>query len=144
MIIRPQPDLASVITLLKDANLPTSDLNAEMLSNFFGLYDKNKLIGLIGMEVFVTEVLLRSLVVHPDYKGQGLGKVLVEHFEEQAQLKNVNAIYLLTTTTENFFARLQYQAIKRETVPYSISQTSEFNGLCPSSATVMQKLLINN
>ena len=59
---------------------------------------------LVGLELHGTSALLRSLVVHPDVRLTGIGKMLVEHAETQARARGVRAMYLLTTTASGSFS----------------------------------------
>jgi amino-acid N-acetyltransferase len=44
---------------------------------------------------------------------------------------------LLTTTAEDFFARFGFRRTDRTQVPPSVRESREFQGACPTSATVM-------
>jgi amino-acid N-acetyltransferase len=67
------------------------------------------------------------------------GRSLNTQIENFAKDSGINCMYLITTTAKDFFERQGYCVIKRETAPGSITQTSQFSGLCPSTATVMKK-----
>jgi amino-acid N-acetyltransferase len=58
-----------------------------------------------------------------------------------ARLQGAEYLFLLTTTAREFFLKENYTLVDRNSVPLSIKETSEFTGLCPSSATVMRKQL---
>ena len=69
--------------------------------------------GIVGLERFGSVALLRSLAVAAELRGTGVGKALVAAAEEYAQTKNVQTLYLLTTTAADFFARLGYAPLPR-------------------------------
>jgi amino-acid N-acetyltransferase len=56
-----------------------------------------------------------------------------------AEKKKFRALYLLTTTAENYFPAFGFTAIPRDSVPDEIQTTSEFKDICPSSAIVMRR-----
>jgi amino-acid N-acetyltransferase len=88
---------------------------------------------LIGLEIYGQAALLRSLVVDPTLRSTGLGSALVQHAEQHAAERGVQALYLLTTTAEPFFERLGYKRLDRREAPPSIQSSREFADLCPES-----------
>ncbi|MEF8850839.1 MAG: hypothetical protein V5A44_01330 [Haloarculaceae archaeon] len=50
-------------------------------------------------------------------------------------------MYLLTTTARGFFENRDYETVGRETVPEAVHETTEFAGVCPSTAVVLEKSL---
>jgi len=135
------PAPAAARGLLAAANLPTSDLTDERLTTFFYCGAASAPSALIGLEIYGTEALLRSLVVNPSLCFTGLGSALVEHAEAHAANQGVGTLYLLTNMAETFFARRGYHRIDRAIAPLSIRSTREFAGLCPASSAFMFKRL---
>jgi amino-acid N-acetyltransferase len=135
------PAPAAARGLLAAANLPTSDLSDEQLTTFFYCGPAAAPSALIGLEIYGTEALLRSLAVDPSLRSTGLGSALVEHAEAHAENRGVGTLYLLTTTAEAFFARRGYHHIDRAIAPAAIRSTREFAGLCPASSAFMFKRL---
>src|ERR1700691_3755960 len=127
--------------IMAAANLPTSDLTDEQLARFFYCGPAAAPSALIGLEIYGTEALLRSLVVDPGHRSAGLGSALVERAEAHAATHGVGTLYLLTTTAETFFARRGYHRIDRAVAPPAIRATREFAGLCPASSAFMFKRL---
>jgi len=127
--------------LLAAANLPTSDLTDEQLTSFFYCGPASAPSALIGLEIYGSDALLRSLVVDPTLRSKGLGSALVGRAEAQAAKHGVGTLYLLTTTAEAFFARRGYHRIDRTEAPATIRSTKEFAGLCPASSAFMFKRL---
>lgn len=126
--------------LLLAVGLPAADLTTAPVQ-LFSLNQDNALIGMIGVEAYSSVGLLRSLVVSPKHRGLGFGEQLVHYAEHWAQEQELTTLYLLTTTAAPFFAHLGYQVIERQTAPEMIQSTGQFAGLCPSSATLMRKVL---
>jgi amino-acid N-acetyltransferase len=136
------PDLAAVRALLAAAGLPTADLAAASLADFWGCRAGEDLAGVIGLEPYGAVALLRSLAVAPPWQGRGLSSALLAHAERAARLRGVSALYLLTTTAEAFFARHGYVRIPREAAPPVLQQTAEFAALCPARAVGLTQALV--
>ncbi len=134
-------DLAGIVGLLADADLYHDDLTPGHMRHFLTIREGDDLIGAVGLEVFGSDALLRSLVVAPGHRGEGLGVQLVEGIETHAHECAVTSLYLLTTTADRFFDLLGYERIDRASVPESIGATTEFVSFCPDSAVCMAKML---
>ena len=141
LMIRGRPPRSTAVALLQSQGLPVSDITDEHLEHFFFVGSDGSPTGLVGLEVYGTDALLRSLVVGEAARGKGLGSVLVDHAERYAASKSVRSIYVLTTTAEGFFKRRAYYRIDRSRAPPSIKETHEFASLCPASSAFMVKAL---
>jgi len=141
-IRRGQPaDLPHALKLLQGAGLPTADLHTAARLQIWVLEAKSGVAGVIALERFGTEGLLRSLVVAPEYRKQGFGFELVARLEQDARSEGVRQLVLLTETAQEFFCRLDYQVIDRHSVSEELRQSAEFRSLCPVSAICMSKVL---
>jgi amino-acid N-acetyltransferase len=140
-MIRERPPLSSAVALLQAQGLPISDITDEHLEHFFFAGCAGSPSGLVGVEIYGSDALLRSLVVSEHGRGKGLGAILVDHAEQYATSNGVRSLYLLTTTAETFFQRLGYERLARSRAPPSIQRTSEFASLCPASSAFMVKSL---
>lgn len=138
-MIRGRPPRSTAVALLQAQGLPVLDITDEHLEHFFFVGSDGSPTGLVGLELFGTHALLRSLVVTENARSRGLGATLIDHAEQYAASKGVRSIYLLTTTAEAFFKRLGYERTERSTAPHSIERTREFAGLCPASSAFMSK-----
>jgi len=126
---------------LKQAGLPTLDILEEVL--IFGLYDnEDTLVGTGGLELYPPYALLRSVSVKPSQRSKGFGKYLVRGIETFARNKGVEHLYLLTTTAPGFFENNGYQVSDRQKAPAAVQSTAEFSQLCPSTAILMHKKLV--
>lgn len=125
--------------LLVACDLPIADLRDDGNVCFFGFRHESELLGVIGVEVCGDFGLLRSLAISAAHRGNGLGQKLVAFSEEWATRSNLKALYLLTTTADNFFERLGYEELSRSEAPRTIAETPQFAGLCPDSSTFMCK-----
>jgi amino-acid N-acetyltransferase len=141
LMIRGRPPLSTAVALLQAQGLPVSDITAEHLEHFFFIGSDDSPTGLVGLEIYGTDALLRSLVVGENARSKGVGSALTEHAQRYAASKSVRSIYLLTTTAEAFFKRLGYECIDRSQAPPSLERTHEFASLCPASSAFMVKSL---
>jgi amino-acid N-acetyltransferase len=132
--------MAAVTALLGANGLPTADLSPA--TALFAVRDARGLEGVVGIEVCGLVGLLRSLAVRADRRRGGLGSALVLEAERIAVTRGLQALYLLTTTAEPFFARRGYLRLSRDEAPAGIRETTEFTTVCPASAAFMRKELV--
>jgi amino-acid N-acetyltransferase len=140
-MIRGRPPRATAVALLEAQGLPISDITDEHLEHFFYIGSDGSPSGLVGVEIYGTNALLRSLVVTDTARTQGIGASLVQHAEDYAASHSVADMYLLTTTAESFFERRGYRRVDRTQAPRAIQSTPEFASLCPASSAFMIKQL---
>jgi amino-acid N-acetyltransferase len=133
-------DLPAVHALLEQAGLPTADLSTSDLQMWL-VEAEGGLVGVIALERFGSEALLRSLAVIPEFRKLGVGRRLVARLEEDARADGVKQLVLLTETAEGFFRSLGYSVIDRSSVGGAPKQSAEFRSLCPVSAICMSKTL---
>ena len=131
---------AEVEARLSGSGLPVSDMGEHSV-HLFGARQNGKIIGVVGLEVYATVGLLRSLAVATAFREDGYGRALVTHAEIRASQLGGKELYLLTTTAAGFFARLGYEVVSRSDAPKDIAQTTQFARLCPSSSAFMRKKL---
>jgi amino-acid N-acetyltransferase len=136
-----RPSETGVKRLLNESQLISSDLTPEHLRHFFGLGTKEEPEGVVGLELFGTVALLRSLAVVSSRRRTGLGSKLVAHAEDYARNKGIKSLYLLTNTAESFFQYCGYQPTGRDDAPSAIRETKEFSEICPVSSAFMVKYL---
>jgi len=136
-----RPELIRVKDLLEASQLTVSDLFELDANNFLACGDQHRLKGVVGLEVFDSDGLLRSLAVGAQSQGEGLGKLLVNNLEKLAKTKGIDRLYLLTETAESFFLKLGYETIERSTAPGAIRNSQQFSTLCPDDAVLMRKIL---
>jgi amino-acid N-acetyltransferase len=133
-------DVATVERMLAATALPTRDLRSSDATFYLARVDGER-VGVGGLEVYGHDALVRSVVVAADARGNGYGRALVAALEDEARSQGIERAYLLTTTAADFFADCGYETIPRAEVPEAIRETTEFEDLCPASATCMQKSL---
>jgi amino-acid N-acetyltransferase len=132
-------DLRGALDLLGRAELTGQDV-AERWGHYFVVReDDGRVVGVAGLEVHGEDGLLRSVAVDADYRGQGLATALVEAALERAKILNLRAVYLLTTTARDYFARREFVDCARETAPAAVRESWEFRAGCPSTAAFMKR-----
>jgi amino-acid N-acetyltransferase len=94
-------------------------------------------VGAAAIEVHPPFGLLRSAVVEPSWRGHGVGIALTRDRLAWARMRGLVALYLLTTTAPDFFARFGFQAVPRVSAPPEIRASREFAELCPDTAVLM-------
>ncbi|OGP78459.1 MAG: hypothetical protein A2Z13_08790 [Deltaproteobacteria bacterium RBG_16_64_85] len=80
---------------------------------------------------------LRSVAVSPDWRRRGIGNALTERLLALVRVMGFDAVYLLTTTTQTYFAGRGFRRVAREDVPGEIRASVEFASACPTSAICM-------
>jgi amino-acid N-acetyltransferase len=133
-------DLRDIQTLLRDAQLPLDGV-AGSLPTFIVAEYEGKLVGAAGLELCGEDALLRSVVVAQEWRSRGLGRELVDRVIAEGNARRLRALYLLTTTAEQFFPAFGFERTTRDGVPDAVRATAEFETACPASATVMRKKL---
>jgi amino-acid N-acetyltransferase len=133
-------DADAVLALLRDNRLPTDGLADHWASTLVARMDET-IVGSAALEIYHDGALLRSVAVAPVRHGLGLGHDLTAAALRMAGDLRLPAVYLLTTTAERFFPKFGFERIDRAAVPVSVRASVEFTSACPSSATVMRKIL---
>ncbi|MBN8220421.1 MAG: GNAT family N-acetyltransferase [Spirochaetes bacterium] len=130
-------DFDDLCRLLNASDLPTTDLQPEMLNHFVLVRDTAGLAGAAGLEPYGDAALVRSLCTRQGLRGQGLGRQLLTALVEQASRLKIRKLYLLTQTAGDFFAKHGFAPTDRATAPAGIRASQQFSGLCPASALFM-------
>lgn len=106
---------------------------------FHVAFEREKLCGCVGLELYDADALLRSVAVAKGARTRGLGRALVDIAERDATALGVSHLFLLTTSAAHYFAMLGYQPFARNAAPSSLRSSSQFSALCPTSAVCMMK-----
>jgi len=132
-------DLRGALDLLGRTELTERDV-AERWGHYFAVReDDGRVVGVAGLEIHGEDGLLRSVAVDAEYRGQGLAASLVEAAMERAKRLQIRAVYLLTTTARDYFARHGFADCPREEAPAAIRESWEFRTGCPSTAAFMKR-----
>ena len=57
----------------------------------------------------IYRAVLWDIVVKSEFKGSGIGKLIVENLIKRKSIKNVERIYLMTTNKNSFYSRLGFK-----------------------------------
>jgi len=139
-----QGDMTAVLALLTDAGLPTADFTDSPDITMWVLEADGSIRGVIALQRFGREALLRSLTLAASHRRRGHGRDLVARVEDEAAAAGVDRLVLLTESAERFFRRLGYRPVERARVGESLRQSAEFRFLCPASAVCLGKSLRPN
>lgn len=130
-------DLPAALELLRRSQLPTEGV-VEHFGNYVVVRDQGRLVGVAGLEVYGNDALLRSVVVDPDYRGEGAGRSLVDGALALARRMALGQVYLLTTSARAYFERCGFADCAREQAPPSIRESWEFREGCSSTSALMR------
>jgi N-acetylglutamate synthase-like GNAT family acetyltransferase len=133
-------DVPDVLRLLERNHLPLDGL-LDHLATLIVARSDEAVVGTAALELYGSGALLRSVSVEPAVQRHRLGHRLTDAAIEMAASAGMSAIYLLTTTAADFFPRFGFEPIARAEVPADVQRSVEFTSACPSSATVMRKVL---
>ena len=138
-------DHAAVVVLLQETDLPPDGIELHMEDFLIVRHPEavagpEFLVGSVGLEIYGEAALLRSLAVHPDFQGTGLGTRLVNNIIEVAKGKDITHLFLLTDTAEDFFKKRGFVVVTRDKVPEDMKQSIEFTTLCTSSPSMMREI----
>lgn len=133
-------DMPAMREALRAAALPADDLDAPDVM-LFAFRRGGDNVGHGGFELHGEDALLRSIVVDPAFRGEGLGRRIVEWLGACARDLGGARGFLLTTNADRYFAKLGFAPVDRRDAPESIKATRQMAALCPSSAVLMMKAL---
>lgn len=133
-------DLEEILALLAASQLPLAGLHDHLATTLVAR-DGARIVGSAALERYADGVLLRSVAVLAECRGRRHGRDLTEAAIRLAHACRTPAIYLLTTTAEDYFRQYGFQSISRDDVPATVQASVEFRSACPASATVMRKTM---
>jgi len=134
-----QNDAGELAAALAAAKLPSDDISEGGRRFWRAIDETGAVIGYGGFEGSGADLLLRSVVVLPARRGSGLGRDLIDALLREAQGTGAKRVWLLTTSAADFFDRLGFERKDRADAPAVVTQSRQFTGLCPASATVLVK-----
>jgi N-acetylglutamate synthase-like GNAT family acetyltransferase len=124
---------------LVKAGLPAEDVTAPA-PLFWRFEHDDGPVGFGGLEIYGDQALLRSVVTLPPVRNTGIGGAIVAALEMEARIRNARAVWLLTDTATDFFARLGYQKYERNEAPKMIRETSQFASQGAAAVCLMKQL----
>lgn len=120
-------DVPAIYDLLREMAgkgllLPRSRSNLyEMVQTFWVIEDEHKAVAGVGALQVAWETLaeVRSLAVKEEYRGLGLGRLITEAIEKEAEGLGVTRMFVLTYVPP-FFERMGYEVTALSTLPQKI------------------------
>lgn len=134
-------DLQAVLALLAQAGLPSEGAAEAAARGVVAREADGRVVGAAGLERYGDAGLLRSVVVAPDLRGEGLGRRLVEAAEAVARTEGVRALYLFTETAVEWFPRLGYESIPRSEAEAAVGESVEARTVCKDRGVAMRRTL---
>tara|TARA_B100000530_G_scaffold80968_1_gene49102 strand:- start:127 stop:606 length:480 start_codon:yes stop_codon:yes gene_type:complete len=64
----------------------------------------------------IFRAVLWDIVVKSEFKGVGIGKLIVENLINKKSIKNVEKIYLMTTTKSSFYTKFGFKKENKQTL----------------------------
>ena len=129
--------------LLREAGLPTAGVGDGPGCFFLAVVD-GETVGGGGVEPHGEAALLRSVLVRPDCRGEGVGTALVGRLRDVAGATDAEELWLLTETAEPFFAGLGFETVPRGDAPPAVRASEEFAEVCGERAVCMTRPLGGN
>ncbi len=98
---------------------PLSEIYA-LIPQFFVAEDNGQIIGCSALEIFTAELgEIRSLAVDPDYKGAGIGAMLLNAVEKYAITLGLTRMMALTYV-DGFFHQFGYKTVPMTELPEKV------------------------
>jgi len=80
--------------------------------------ERGKVVGYAALHLHSMRLAeIRSLIVHPDYRGDDIGKQIVLFMLDEASVLGVSEDVLVLTYLPAFFTKLGFVEIPKETIP---------------------------
>lgn len=101
------------------------------------VWDGEKLIGFArATSDGVYRATIWDVVIHPEYRGTGLGRKLVESVLSHPHMNRVERVYLMTTHQQSFYERIGFQCNSSTTMVLCNQQKLDF----PTQEIQLQEL----
>jgi UDP-N-acetylmuramate: L-alanyl-gamma-D-glutamyl-meso-diaminopimelate ligase len=131
-------DMPAIRELLAKCELddPASDAD---FPYYYLLRNEAGVAGAVALEVYGEDAILRSLAVDPEWRGGGYGWILADTAIQQARLRGVRRIYLLTESASDFFAAKHgFRVVDRATVSPGVAKSRTFQDSTGSAFVAMR------
>jgi N-acetylglutamate synthase-like GNAT family acetyltransferase len=123
---------------LVEAGLPADDIAATGVQPF--RFERNlKPVGYGALEVYGSAVLLRSIIVATDARGEGVGWAITEWLLARAGALGTGRAFPFTTNARAYFEGIGFEVVDRSKAPQSILTTRQAIGLCLASAVLLTR-----
>lgn len=92
------------------------------------VWDRTRMIGISrATSDGIYRATIWDVVIHPEYRGLGLGSKLVETVLSHPQVRKVERVYLMTTHQQRFYEQIGFKQNSTTTmILYQDSETAKF------------------
>jgi amino-acid N-acetyltransferase len=95
----------------------SNDEIAKNIRSYFLAKNNNEYIGLVSLQIHTIELAeIRSLFVQDEFRGQGVGKILVSKATKEAKKLGIKQLLTLTYQRD-FFQKLNFNEIAKVDIP---------------------------
>jgi amino-acid N-acetyltransferase len=129
-------DGPAIAALLAEASLPVPDADDAPV-RMVVTREEGRLIGCAGWERHGQAALLRSVAVHAEARGRGVGLALVRAALTRVAVEGAREVALLTNDAESFFAKLGFARIDRAALLEAVRASRQVATACCASAVAM-------
>jgi len=131
-------DKIQIRQLLLECELPTLYVH-RLLKSFIVAKAAEKIVGVIGVEIYGRTGLLRSLCVDEAWREKGIGKRLNAKIFAYASMQKIDRLYIFTQSAEKFASKLGFHKIDKKRIPKSIRSSWQFRIFKLCTAVCMMK-----
>jgi N-acetylglutamate synthase-like GNAT family acetyltransferase len=124
---------------LGKAGLPAEDVRSEG-PLFWRFESDDTPVGFGGLQLFGDQALLRSVVILPPLRNRGIGSMVVEGLETEAQALGCTAVWTVTDRALAFFNRLGYRACEPAEAPAAVRDSISFRGAAAKAVCFTKQL----
>jgi N-acetylglutamate synthase-like GNAT family acetyltransferase len=128
-------DRDAIESLLGAEGLPTDGLRTE---DALVALDGRTVIGAIALERYGSTAMLRSLVVAPEQRRNGVGFRLTAGALEVARWSGIGEVHLLTEDAQGYFGRFGFEAVSGKVTRDATAQSALVANQCCTTATAMR------
>lgn len=134
-------ELAKIKELLVAGNLVPAELERTNLFFFLRKDGCGVLQGVVGVELYPDIALLRSLVVHEQWRRRGIARNLLAEATEFIRQAGIDEVFLLTETVEEMMVRYGFSYLEGREIPEALLASPFLDGRCSCSCRMMRKSL---
>jgi HAD superfamily hydrolase (TIGR01457 family) len=136
-----ETDAGPIEELLRASGLEADSVR-ERLPETLVARSAGAVVGTAAVELFGDLAHLRSLAVHPRYRGAQVGTILTARAAALARERGARTIYAVTEDAERFFVGLGFEAIgTKAALPEPIASTPMVAGHCSESSLAVRLAL---